>query len=353
MIEYKIQNKMIGDVHPVFFIAEAGVNHNGSLELGKKLIDVAVNAGADAVKFQTFKTENIITPKAPKSQYHIETTGVDKEQTWFELLKTQEMPRDMHVELIKYCKFKEIIFLSTPYDEESADLLEELNVPAFKIASTDTSNIPLLRFIAKKGRPMIISTAMASMEEVQYAVETIREIGLENFAILQCTGSYPAKLEDSNLRVMKTYREKFNCLVGYSDHSMEMINPVAATAMGAKIYEKHFTLDKSLPGPDHRMSLNPNELKQTVFSIRDAEKALGSADKEVLKGELENRNKLRKSIVAKTYILKNSIIRKEMIAIKRPGDGIPPKQFESILGKSAKVDIPDGTVISYKMINAQ
>ena len=352
-MEILIGNRKIGDGHPLFFIAEAGVNHNGSIDIGRQLIDIAVEAGANAIKFQTFKTENIITPDAPKSTYHVETTGGDSDQTWFELLKTQEMSKKIHVELIEYCTIKGIIFLSTPYDEESADLLEELDVPAFKIASTDMSNIPLLRYIARKGRPMIISTAMANMEEVEDAVAAIRAEGLKDIAVLQCTGNYPAKLSDSNLLVMQTYREKLHCIVGYSDHTPDLINPVAATAMGAKIYEKHFTLDKSLPGPDHRMSLELAELKQTVKAIRDVEKAMGSADKQVLKGETENRSKLRKSIVANTEIKQGAIINKEMIAIKRPGSGIPPSRFESILGRKATVDISAGTVIRLEMVNGE
>jgi N,N'-diacetyllegionaminate synthase len=345
-MEFKIQNKMVGDRHPVFFIAEAGVNHNGSIDLGKKLIDIAVDAGADAVKFQTFKTENIITPEAPKSTYHIETTGADKEQSWFELLKTQEMSKDMHIELIDYCNNRSIIFLSTPYDEESVDLLEELNVPAFKIASTDTSNTILLSYIAQKGRPMIISTAMATMEEIEDAVKIIRKQGLENFAVLQCTGNYPSRLEDSNLKVLQTYCEKLNCIVGFSDHTEELINPVAATAMGAKIYEKHFTLDKSLPGPDHRMSLEPTELKQTVKAIRDTEEALGNPDKRVLKSEKENRVKLRKSIVTTKSIEKNTIIKRNMLAIKRPGNGITPSEIYNIIGKKVKYDLKEDYVLS-------
>ena len=350
-MEFKIQNKMVGDGHPVFFIAEAGVNHNGSIEIGKKLIDKAVDSHADAVKFQTFKTESIITPGAPKSTYHVETTGGDNEQSWFDLLKTQEMSADMHAELIEYCNKKEIIFLSTPYDEESVDLLVELNVPAFKIASTDTSNIPLLSYIAQKGRPMIISTAMATMDEVTKAVKTIKKHGVKDFAVMQCTGNYPSRLKDSHLRVLQTYREKLKCIIGYSDHTEELINPVAATAMGSKIYEKHFTLDKTLPGPDHRMSLEPDELKKTIKAIRDVEKALGSANKQVLVVEKENREKLRKSIVANKDIKQGTIILKEMIAIKRPGNGIPPEQIKSVVGQEAKVDIRAGTVINLEMVN--
>ena len=350
-MKFKIKNMMIGDGHPLFFIAEAGVNHNGSVKLGKELIDVAVDAGADAVKFQTFKTENIITPNAPKSSYHIETTGGDDEQTWFELLKTQEMSKNMHIELIKHCEKSGIIFLSTPYDEESADLLESLGLPAYKIASTDTSNISLLSHIAKKGRPMILSSAMATMKEVILAVNTVRDKGLEEIAVLQCTGNYPSKLEDSNLRIMNSYAKELKCIVGYSDHTPDLINPIAATALGAKVYEKHFTLDKSLSGPDHRMSLDPGELKQTVKAIRDAEKALGSSKKKVLDCEKENRSKLRKSIIADTDIKKNQILSKDMVAIKRPGNGISPAEIDNILGKKSTIDIPFGTLIQYEMFD--
>ena len=348
---FKIQDKSIGDDHPVFFIAEAGVNHNGSIELGKKLIDSAKIAGADAVKFQTFKTENIITKNAPKSTYHIETTGGDKDQSWFELLKTQEMSRAMHIELIEHCNKVGIIFLSTPYDEESADLLESLAVPAFKIASTDTGNIPLLKYIAKKGRPMIMSSAMATMEEVDNAVSAVREERLQEVAMLQCTGNYPAKLADTNLRVMGTYRDQLKCLVGYSDHTPDLINPIAATAMGASIYEKHFTIDRSLAGPDHRMSLNPEELKETITAIRNTETALGSSIKKVLELEKENRIKLRKSVVANVDINKGVIIREEMIGLKRPGHGIQPIDFYKVIGKTTKSDIPEGSVILFEMLN--
>ncbi len=350
-MEFKIQNKMVGDGHPLFFIAEAGVNHNGSVKFGKKLIDIAVDAKADAVKFQTFKTENIITPKAPKSTYHVETTGSDNDQTWYELLKTQEMSKNMHVELIEHCNNQGIIFLSTPYDEESADLLEDLNVPAYKIASTDTSNIPLLKYIAKKGSPMILSSAMATMEEVELAVSTVRSERLNEIVMLQCTGNYPAKLSDTNLRVMQTYKEKMNCIVGYSDHTPDLINPVAATAMGAKVYEKHFTIDCSLPGPDHRMALEGDELKQTIKAIRDTESALGNPLKQVLESEKENRSKLRKSIVSKLNIIKDEIITMDMISFKRPGHGIQPVDLNSVIGKKALTDIPDGTVLLFDMID--
>ena len=346
-MEFKIQNKMVGDGYPLFFIAEAGVNHNGSVELGKQLIDVAIEAGADAVKFQTFRAEELNTETAPKSTYHIQTTGSDSNQTWFDLLKTQEISPEMHVELIDYCNHKGIIFLSTPYGEQSANLLEKLDISAYKIASTDANNIPLLQHIACKGRPMIISTAMTTSEEVKAAVGAIRAEGLDDIAVLQCTGNYPAHLKDSNLRVMQTYRDQLNCIIGYSDHTPDLINPVAATAMGAKIYEKHFTIDKTLPGPDHRMSLEREELKQTIQAIRDTELALGSSKKKVLNDEKENRIKLRKSIVTTKKIKQNTKIERDMVGIKRPGNGIPPSKLDKIMGKIVARDLDKDCVITF------
>ena len=351
MKEFKIEDKILGDGHPVFFIAEAGVNHNGSIELGKKLVDIAAEAGADAVKFQTFITDNIITPEAPKSTYHIETTGDDSSQTWYDLLKTQEMSKQMHVELINYCQKVGIIFLSTPYDAESVDLLDELGVAAFKIASTDTNNIPLLKYIAKKAKPLILSTAMSNMKEVKESVVAIRDEGLEALAVLQCTGNYPSKTDDSNLRVISSYKRKLKCIVGYSDHTPDLINAVAATALGAKIYEKHFTVDKSLPGPDHRMSLNLEELKSTIQIIRDTEKSLGNTEKEVLNCEKENRGKLRKSIITTCDISIHSEIKKEMITIKRPGYGMPPVMIDTIIGKKINKNISKNSPLTFDDIS--
>ena len=344
-MEITIQNRKIGDGHPVFVIAEAGVNHNGDLELGKKLIEVAKDAGADAVKFQSFKAEKLNTRTAPKSTYHIETTGSDKQQSWYELLKTQEISYKMHQQLIAHCKEKDIIFLSTPYDESSADTLDELGVPAFKLASTDTNNFPLIRHIARKQKPFILSTAMCDMEEVEEAVKIIRDEDLKDLVVLQCTGNYPARLEKSHLRVILSYREILQCLVGYSDHTSEMINPIAAVALGACVYEKHFTLDKSLPGPDHRMSLSPDELRETVQVIRLTEKALGGSEKYVLPSEQENRVKLRKSLVTATSISQGVQLTEKMITVKRPGTGIPPSRLEHYLGKTINVDVEEDSVL--------
>ena len=349
-MKIKINNKYIGNDEPIFFIAEAGVNHNGSTELGFQLIDIASRSGADAVKFQTFKAGNLNTINAPKSQYHIDTTGNDQDQSWYELLKSQEISLDMHKDLIEYCKKKEIIFLSTPYDEESADLLEHLDIPAYKIASTDTNNLPFLSYVAKKQRPMIISSAMCNYDEVVEAVDTIRSEGLEDIVVCQCTGNYPSKLEDSNLRVIHKYKKELGCLIGFSDHTLENINPVLSTGMGICLYEKHFTIDKRLDGPDHRMSLNPEELETTISLIRQSELALGDEKKVVLADEVENRDKLRKSIVAARKIEEGEIISRDMLSIKRPGTGIIPKEIENLVGAKAKCQINEDALISYDFL---
>lgn len=349
-MEIKIGNKIISEKEKIFFIAEAGVNHNGSLDYGKKLIDIAVEAKADAIKFQTFKADKLNTLNAPKSTYHVETTGTDKEQSWFELLQSQEISLEMHKELISYCKKKEIIFLSTPYDEDSADMLDGLGIAAFKIASTDTNNLGFLEHVAKKKKPMILSSAMCNMSEVSEAIETVRSVGLEEIIMCQCTGNYPSKLSDSNLNVIQTYKSEFNCLVGYSDHTLEFINPVLAVGMGISLYEKHFTLDKNLPGPDHRMSLSPEELKKTISLLRAAETACGSKTKLVIEDEKENRLKLRKSIVANKDIKLGTIISKDMLAVKRPGTGIPPKNIKKIIGSKVLKEIKKETVIDFSML---
>ena len=350
MRSLKIANKKIGPNFPVFFIAEVGVNHNGSLQKALKMVDVAKNCGADAIKFQSFKTENLILPHAPKSKYHIETTGSDKKQTWFNLLKTQELSFEMHKKIIKYCKKRKIIFLSTPYDEESVDMLEKLNVEAYKIASTDNTNLPLLNYIAKKRKPMLISTAMADIKEVQEVVKCVKRYIPNKFVLMQCTGNYPSKNLDSNLKVMLTYKKQFRCLYGYSDHTLDFINPVAATALGASVYEKHFTLDKKLRGPDHRMSLLPFELKKTIEIIRQTSLALGAMNKKVLKSEKLNRLRLKKSLVSKHFIKKGKKLNKKMFCIKRPGTGLLPKTIYSINKYVALKNIKENSVIKSGMI---
>ena len=347
----KISDKLIGEDQPIFFIAEAGVNHNGSLSNAKKLIDVAKESGADAVKFQSFFAEEMMLPMAPKSTYHIETTSDDKSQSWMELLKTQQMSYQMHVDLMQYCKKKEIIFLSTPYDTKSVDMLFDLGISAFKIASTDMNNHEILSYISKKNKPIILSTAMSFQEEVISSINLLLNLDVKEIVLMHCTGSYPTHLEDSNLNVIKNYKRLFSdkCLYGYSDHTKEFINPVATAAIGISVYEKHFTLDNKLPGPDHRMSLEPNELKKTIKLIRETESTLGEFEKTVLKCEIENREKLRKSLVAKLDIAKGTKVTKEFLTSKRPGTGIPPSEIDKIVGKVALENIIKNTILKKNM----
>lgn len=345
MYQLKIENKKININSPIYIIAEAGVNHNGSIKKAKKLIDVAVKAKADAVKFQTFKAENIIIPKGPKAKYHIETTGTDKKLSWFDLLKSQEISKKMHIELIKYCKKKKITFLSTPYDKDSATLLNKLKVSAFKIASTDNDNYPFIVFLKKLRKPIILSTAMSNFEEVKLAYKILKSSNFKNFSIMQCTGNYPTKIENVNLNVIDNYIKNFKCPIGFSDHTMDTTAALAAVGKGVKIIEKHFTLDKKLNGPDHRMSLEPSELMHYVKEIRKAEKALGTYQKKVINSEIENRKKLKKSLVSSKDILKGQRINRNMIDIKRPAYGLRPIDINKIIGKKAKFTIKKYTVL--------
>lgn len=331
----QLRDRKIGNGQSVFFIAEAGVNHNGNLDLALQLVDAAAQSGADAVKFQTFKAAHIITRFAPKAPYHHETTGPDEQQTWFELLKTQELSRDMHIAIIERCQEKGIMFLSTPYDIESVDLLDELDVALYKVASTDANNIPFLEYMASKGRPIILSTAMCTMDEVKASVDAIRAAGVEDLLVMQCTGSYPAPVEEANLRAMTTIAEACDVSVGYSDHVPGFNAGLAAVAMGASAYEKHFTMNRTLPGPDHRVSLEPGELNALVRSVRDIEAALGDGVKRVMPCEEINRQRLRKSLLAGRDIAVGATISLADLVIKRAGgQGLSPDRYREIEGRT-------------------
>ena len=349
MYQLKIGNKIINKNSPIYIIAEAGVNHNGSLSIGKKLIDTAVKAKADAVKFQTFVADNIIIPKGPKAKYHIETTGSNKKLLWFDLLKSQEISKRMHIQLIDYCKKKKITFLSTPYDNDSALLLNELNIQAFKIASTDNDNYPFISFLKKMKKPIILSTAMSSYNEVKKAYKLLQSSKFRNFAIMQCTGNYPTKIENVNLNVIDVYNKKFKCPIGFSDHTQDSTSAIASVGKGVKIIEKHFTLNKKLKGPDHRMSLEPLELIKFVKEIRNAEKALGNSKKIIIKSEVSNRKKLKKSLVSSIFIAKGQKITRNLISIKRPAYGLRPVDITKIIGKKAKINIKKNLILKKEM----
>ena len=345
-----IGKRSVGKGHPVFIIAEAGVNHNGDVDTARRLIDCAVAAGADAVKFQTFTARRLNTRTAPKSSYHLRATPPDAEESWYDLLRRQEMDREMHVTLKTHCRQTGIVFLSTPYDFQSVDLLDELDVPAFKIASTDANNTPFLSYVAAKGRPILLSTGMCTMGEVSDAVRAVSGAGNRELILLHCTANYPADLDTANLLAMTTLSSTFEVPVGYSDHCPQRTAPIAAVALGAVVVEKHFTLSRDLPGPDHQASLLPEELRTLVHDVRRTQKALGSPEKAPQPCEMENRLKLRKSIVSDTFIAKGSIITLEMLAFKRPGTGLPPGRIDAVTGRRAARDIPSDTLIFLDML---
>ena len=337
MKKVKIGDKLIGEEEPCFIIAEAGVNHNGSVELAKELIDAAKDAGADAVKFQTFKAENVVIEKAEKAEYQKETT--DTEESQYEMIKKLELTENDFKELADYAKKVGILFLSSPFDKGSVDLLDGMNVPVFKVASGEITNLPLLRHIAKKGKTIILSTGMSTLGEVEEALIVIRNEGIEEVILLHCVSNYPARMGDVNLRAMETLKHAFKIPVGFSDHTVGITAPIAAVALGACIIETHFTLDRNLPGPDHKASLEPDELKKMVKAIRDVEKALGDGIKKPTKEEEEIKKIARRSVVAKVDIPEGAIITEDMLEVKRPGTGIEPKYMEKVIGKRAKVNI--------------
>ena len=343
----QIGDQVVGSGNSIYFIAEAGVNHNGDLSMAKKLVDAAANAGANAVKFQTFNPESLNTPSAPKAAYHIETTGSDSNQSWLDLLKTQVLDRGMHEVLIDYSKKVGIHFLSTPYDIESLDMLCALKVPAIKVASTDLNNHPFLVEMAERDVPIILSTAMSDFSEVNDSVNLLYNSGCRELVVMQCTGNYPSKLSDTNMRVMEMFKENCGVLVGYSDHTLEDVNPILSVGLGACVFEKHITLDQTLPGPDHRMALTPEELKKTIHLIREAEKALGRREKVVLPSETETRARLRKSIVAVCDIEPGTIIEDSFLTLKRPGTGIAPQYLKEILGRKTKNRLSKDALLSW------
>ena len=334
-----IDGKLIGKNQPMYFIAEAGVNHNNSIEIAFKLVDAAKNSGADAVKFQTFKAENIALKNAPKAEYHIQTTGNDSVESWYNMLKRQELDLESHFKINEYCQNKNITFLSTPYDLESVDLLEKIGVSAFKVASTDNQNYILLDYLIKINKPIIISTAMCYEEEVDDLYNHFLKNNFKDLAIMHCTGNYPSDLNETNLNVVKKFIEKYSCIIGYSDHNLEIYNPIIATSLGCKIYEKHITIDKSLEGPDHRASLTPNELKKTIENIKKTEISLGSPIKTCTESEIPNRDKLKKSLYISQNIKKGETFSLKNLSAKRPAVGISPSNYKDILGKKAKSDL--------------
>ncbi len=322
----------------VFIIAEAGVNHNGSIYLAKKLIDVAVNSGADAVKFQTFKAERLVSKNTQKADYQKQNT--DSSESQFDMIKKLELDEVSHKKLMVYCQKKNIMFLSSPFDRESIDLLHDLGLQIFKIASGEITNLPFLRYIGALSKRVILSSGMSDLEEVREALTILINAGTpkDNITVLHANTMYPTPMEDVNLNAMLTIQKEFGISVGYSDHTIGIEIDIAAVAMGASMIEKHFTLDKSMKGPDHKASLEPDELTAMVSAIRNTEKALGSSQKKPSPSESKNIEVIRKSIVASQDIKKSEPLTIKNITIKRPGNGISPMRWDDVIGTVATKD---------------
>ncbi|MBN1183233.1 MAG: N-acetylneuraminate synthase [Bacteroidales bacterium] len=337
-------------MNKVIIIAEAGVNHNGDINLAEKLIDAASDAGTDYIKFQTFKTELNISRKARKARYQLENTG-HSDETQFEMVKKLELSFDLFRELKTYCQSKNIEFLSTGFDLPSIDFLYELGQPFFKIPSGEITNKPYLEFIATKGSPVVMSTGMADMQEVRTAFKVLLDNGLsrQDITILHCNTEYPTPMEDVNLRAMLSIRDELGVSVGYSDHTLGIEIPIAAVAMGAVVIEKHFTLDRNLPGPDHKASLEPDELKQMIGAIRNVELALsGSGIKEPSRSEKPNIPIARKSIHLNEKLNAGTILTRKHLVMKRPGNGISPMDIDKVLGKQLVITLDADTMLLWE-----
>jgi N-acetylneuraminate synthase/N,N'-diacetyllegionaminate synthase len=326
-----IAGRRIGLGEPCFIIAEAGVNHNGDPELARELVKVAAKAGADAVKFQTFRAKDLVSPQAAKAEYQLATTGIG---TQLDMLAALELSEDAHRRLIKECHDHRILFLSSPFDDESADMLERLGVAAFKVGSGELTNHPLLARLAAKRKPVILSTGMASLDEVTAAVDAFREAEGHQFALLHCVSAYPANPADVNLRAITTLQNKFPVPIGYSDHTLGNEVAFAAVAMGACIIEKHFTLDRTMVGPDHQASANPEELAELVRGIRKIEAALGNGQKVPAMAEQDVAKVARKSLVYTHSLPAGTVIRPNHLTALRPGDGIPPSDAPMVIGRT-------------------
>ena len=332
----------------VLIIAEAGVNHNGDMSIAKRLIDIAAEAGADFVKFQTYKTENLVTHKAVKANYQIENFRESKEVTQFEMLKGLELSFSNFIELSNYCNLNKIAFLSTGFDMESLDFLNTLGLPIFKIPSGEITNLLYLKKIASFGKPIILSTGMATIDEIFDAINVLYANGIDNelISLLHCTTEYPTPFEEANLLAIKTMQAKFNVDVGYSDHTLGIEASIAAVALGATIIEKHFTIDRQMAGPDHKASIEPLELKQLVTCIRNIEKGLGNGDKKPTISEMKNITVARKSLHTVLSIKEGEILTPNMLTSKRPGNGISPMKIDEIIGKKVNKTLPADYLLS-------
>ena len=345
----RIGGRLLGPEQPCFIIAEAGVNHNGDVALAGRLVDAAVEARVDAVKFQTFRAERLASPAAPKAPY--QRVRTDAAESQLEMLRRLELSAEAHRRLQAQCRARGILFLSTPFDEESADLLETLDVPAFKIGSGEVTNLPFLQYVARKGRPLLLSTGMSHLAEVAEALQAVRATGNDQVALLHCVSSYPADPAEANLRAMQTMADAWQVPVGFSDHTPGSAVAVAARALGACVIEKHLTLDRTLPGPDHAASLEPTDFAALVRDLRAVEAALGHGRKEPTIREAETAIAARRSLVAARPIPAGTILTEESILIQRPGNGLPPSLRSQFIGRRARRDIPTGALLAWTMVD--
>jgi N,N'-diacetyllegionaminate synthase len=330
---------------PCFIIAEAGVNHNGDLALAKQLVQAAKDAGADAVKFQTFQAKHLVTADAPQAAYQARNSG--KTESQFDMLKRLELPLESFAELSRFCQELGILFMSTAFDEESADFLAGLGMSIFKIPSGELTNIPLLQHIARFGKPMIVSTGMGTIEEIQEAVEAIQATGNTDITVLHCVTDYPTPPDQVNLRAMHVIAQALNVPIGYSDHTMGIEASVTAVAAGAKVIEKHFTLDCSLPGPDHKASLEPDDLAEMVRGIRRVEVLLGSGRKQPNEAEKAVAKIVRRSVVAARDLKAGETLSSELLLLRRPGTGIEPARLGEMIGRTLVRDVKEGTLLAW------
>jgi len=343
-----VTSRLLSSNH-VFIIAEAGVNHNGNMKIAKQLIDAAKNAGADGIKFQTFKAQNLLSRRTKLADYQRRNVGADIRDQ-YDLIRKLELPFEGFKELKDHCKKRKILFLSTPFDFESVDLLERLKVQVYKISSGDLTHLLLLEYIAKKKKEMILSTGMSNMDEVQEAVQIIRKAGNTKIILLHCVSEYPAPYKDVNLKAMLSLEKQFKLPVGYSDHTLGVEVAVAAVALGARVIEKHITLDRVMRGPDHKASMEPDEFKKMVRMIRHVTLSLGNGIKSAAACEMKNRNIARKSLVAVHGLKKGQMITDRDIVVKRPGTGIAPKDINRVVGRIVQRRIPEDSVIKWEQL---
>jgi N,N'-diacetyllegionaminate synthase len=347
-VELAIGDRRIGAGHPCFVVGEAGVNHNGCLDLARQLVDVAVDAGVDAVKFQTFVADELVTADASKADYQRRITDAGESQ--LEMLRRLELPAHSFAELQAYCRHRGILFLSTPFDEASADLLHSLDVPLFKVSSGDLNNVPLLTHLARMHRPLVLSTGMATLGEIESALVHVRTAGDPPIALLHCVSDYPARPADVNLRAMATLRTAFSVPVGFSDHTVGIEVGLAAVAMGASILEKHFTLDRAMEGPDHAASLDPEGLKRLVASVRTVEAAFGDGVKLPAASERSTARAARRSLVAARDLAMGERLDDGALAVRRPGTGLSPELLPYVVGRRLRCPVSRGSLISLDML---